>query len=336
MAKKVEDTSVDFVMDTEAVHEAATFKTAVPTEPVEVKREPLKRVHRDTDDLVSCLRDTIITVQHVPQANSITDPKHVLYGGMAETAIHTFSVPRLRSGVFADPLTKEEKAFLEAIMGLEEGSLSVYKRDNNYWSNSTPDTISTVRLGKQDTRLNLNDPQDYIRYKILLANKDKICPDIHTLRDRPKATYQFVLVSDTDVSSVARTKMATKKQCYMEYGKIEDNAELLKAVVEILTGKPLAKNTKLEFLQTKVGELIEADSKTFLGVVKDPLLPTRILIKKAVEQGFISKRNDFYYLREDNSPLCEGGEESTFTVAAKFLANPKRQTLKMSLEAKVK
>ena len=122
----------------------------------------------------------------------------------------------------------------------------------------------------------------------------------------------------------------------MEFGKIENNTDILRAVIEIMTSKPLAVNTKLDFLQTKAGELIDADAKMFLSIVKDPLLPTRVLIKKCVEQGFISRKGDYYYLRSDNTPLCEGGEEPTMNVAAKYLSNPKRQTIKLSLEAKLK
>jgi hypothetical protein len=129
--------------------------------------------------------------------------------------------------------------------------------------------------------------------------------------------------------------MSNKAQCYVEYGKYESNEEVLRMVIETLTSKPLANNTKLDFLQTKIGELIDADSKLFLRVIQDPLLKTRILIKKCIEQGFISKRGDFLYLRSDNTPLCEGGEEPTMTVAAKYLNNPKRQDMKLSLEAKL-
>jgi hypothetical protein len=220
-------------------------------------------------------------------------------------------------------------------MGLEVGALNVYNKTNNFWDNTTEGGISRVRLSKQNNHLNLNNPIDYIKYKILLANKDLVAPNLQTLQDRPKATYRFVLVADNEVNAVSKAKMSNKAQCYVEYGKYESNEEVLRMVIETLTSKPLANNTKLDFLQTKIGELIDADSKLFLRVIQDPLLKTRILIKKCIEQGFISKRGDFLYLRSDNTPLCEGGEEPTMTVAAKYLNNPKRQDMKLSLEAKL-
>jgi hypothetical protein len=183
--------------------------------------------------------------------------------------------------------------------------------------------------------LNLADPIDYIKYKILLANKDLIAPSFQDLKDKPKATYRFYLISDDDVNIAAKSKMTTKMQCYVEYGKIENNADVLKTVIEIITGKPLAANTKLDFLQTKAGELIEADAKLFLNVVKDKLLETKVLIQKCIENGLISKRGNYLYLRSDNTPLCESGEEPVMSIAAKYLSSPKRQELKLSLEAKL-
>ena len=130
--------------------------------------------------------------------------------------------------------------------------------------------------------------------------------------------------------------MTTKRRCYAEYGKIEEKADVLKLVIETITGKPLASNTKLDFLQTKAGELIEADAKLFLSVVQDKLLETKVLIHKCIDAGIISKRANYLYLRSDNTPLCEGGEEPVLSVAARYLNNPKRQELKLSLEAKLK
>ena len=125
-------------------------------------------------------------------------------------------------------------------------------------------------------------------------------------------------------------------QSYMEFGKIQDNVQILRTIIEILDGRPTAKNTKLEFLQQKINKLIQADAKLFLRVIKDPLLPTKVLIKRAIEGGLISNRGGMLYLKSDGTPLCGDNEEPTLNVAAKFLSFPKRQELRFSLEAKLK
>jgi hypothetical protein len=267
----------------------------------------------------------------------VQNPKHILYGGMAETAVRNFVVPRLAStGMYKNVLTDNEKEFLEQAMGLEPNALSIYKKKDNFWDDSNPVGIGRVTLHKQDNYLDLSIPEDYIRYKILLSNKDQIASSLRELEDHPKATYQFVIISENAETQMNLSRMDATKRCYMEYGKIEDKADVLKTVIETITGKPLAANTKLDFLQNRAWELIEEDPRIFLSVVQDPLLSTKVLIYKCIDAGLISKKVNYLYLRSDNTPLCEGGEEPVLSVAARYLNSPKRQELKLSLEAKLK
>lgn len=301
--------------------------------PINVE-EPSRRAPRQ---LINCLRNERVIVRHIPRvSNMVTNPKHILYGGMAENATKTFTVPRLSSGMYVNVLTDEEKAFLEHIMKLEVNALSIYKKMDNFWDDSNDNGISRVRLSKQDNYLNLADPEDYIRYKILLANKNFIAPSLEALQDAPKASYQFVIISEGDETKNAKHNMSTTMRCYKEFGKIEEDIDTLRTIIETMDGRPLAANSKLEFLQTKANDLIQADSKLFLKVVTDPMLQTKVLIKRAIEAGLISNRGNFLYLRSDNSPLCEPGEDPTLNIAAKYLNNPKHQEVKFSLEARLK
>lgn len=288
-----------------------------------------KTVESNSDDVVSCLRNERIIVRHVPKETGIVrDPKHILYGGMAENAVRWFTVPRLSSGAYVNVLTNSEKTFLEEVMGLEYNALSVYNKIDNYWDNIH------VRLNKQDNFLNLADPEDYIKYKILLANKDHIAPSLQHLQDHPKATYQFVIIQEGEETRNAKREMTATMQSYMEFGKIQDNADILRVIIETIDGRPVAKTSKTEHLQEKVNKLIQADPKLFLRVVQDPMLNTKVLIKNAVEAGIISNRGGMLYY--NSTPLCGDNEEPTLNIASKFLNLPKNQQIKFSIEAKLK
>lgn len=297
-----------------------------------------KNTSENSSELINCLRNERIIVRHIPKTTGIwgNNPKHVLSGGMAEGAVRTFVVPRLSSGMFVNVLTDNEKAFLEEIMGLEYNALSIYKKIDNFWDDSNEGGINKVRLTKQDNYFNLADPEDYIRYKILLANKDYIAPSIQVLQDYPKATYQFVIISEGEETKIAKTNMSTTMLCYKEYGKIENDIDTLRVIIEIFSGKSTSSNTKLEFLQTKINEFIQTDSKLFLKIITDPMLSTKVLIKKCIEAGLIANRGNYLYLRSDGTPLCENGEEPTFNTAAKYLNSPKHQEILFTLQAKLK
>jgi hypothetical protein len=156
------------------------------------------------------------------------------------------------------------------------------------------------------------------------------------LQDYPKATYQYVIIEEGAEDKQAADKMSTTMKCYKEYGKVETDKEILRLIVETIDGRPVQSNVKIEFLQSKVNDMIQADAKLFLKIITDPLLSTKVLIRKAIEEGLIAKRGNFLYLRSDNSPLCENGEEPTMQVAAKYLNSPKRQDILFALEAKLK
>lgn len=301
----------------------------------EIKESKTKKVknkvmQEETDVLINPLRNEKIEVRFVPKLGKIDNPKHVMFGGMAEGATKTYTVPMLQSGHYVNILTNEEKAYLEDAMGLEYNALSIYKKTDNYWDNLT------VRLTKQSVYLDLSNPNDYIKYKVLLANKDYIAPSLQALEDNRKATYQFVLVQEGEETTKANKNMSYTMQCYMEFGKIQDNFDVLKVLVELLEGKPVSKTTKIDFLRERINNLIQADPKVFIRTIQDPLLLTKVTIKKAIEAGVISNRGGMLYLKSDGTPLCDDNEEPTLNVAAKFLNSPKRQDLKFSIEAKIK
>ena len=286
--------------------------------------------------LINCLRNEQVIVRYLPkQSRMVTNPKHVLFGGMAENATRTFVVPMLSSGRYVNVLTDSEKDFLEELMGLPANALSIYKKVDNFWDDANEAGISKVTLRKQDNYLNLANVEDYIRYKILLANKEYIAPSLEALETNPKATYQFVILTEDSETKSAKKGMTILMQCYTAYGKIEDDVDALRVIIETLTGVTVHKNTKKEFLQTKANELIQGNSKMFLKIATDPMLQTKVLIRRCIEEGLIAHRGNQYYIKEGNIPMCEDGEP-TLNVAAQWINLPKNQEIKLSLEAKLK
>ena len=334
MEEKVVYDMPDFDIDDSTI-EAAPLQ--VVEKEIPMAKETKQATVKSTAATVNCLRNERVIIRHIPkESGMVTNPKHILFGGMAENAVRTFVVPRLSSGMLVNILTDSEKAFLEEVMGLEYNALSIYKKVDNFWDDSNENGISRVRLTKQDNYLNLADPEDYIRYKILLANKDYIAPSLQALQDSPKATYQFVIISEGDETKSAKDNMSATMKCYKEFGKIENDINTLRVIVETIDGRPTAPTVKLEFLQGRINALIQADSKIFLRVITDPMLSTKVLIKRAIEAGLISNRGNYLYLKSDNTPLCEVNEEPTLNIAAKFLNAPKNQEIKFALEAKLK
>lgn len=333
MAKKNEVDNVDlgFTIDTtEDQPQMVPMSQFAESEPTYNRQAKKPTAKANENELISCLKREKVIVRYINKPNAnITNPRHVLYGGMAESAVRSFTVPMLRSGALANVLTDSEKDFLESYMGLEHNWLSVYNKTSNYWRNYT------VRLTKTDSYLDLSVAEDYIKYKVLLANKDYICPGISELADRRKATYEFVLINDGDEVREISQNMSVSMEASIELGKIIENKQVLKYVVEILSGKPISKKSTLDFIKPMAFKEMQSNPKLFLSVVKDPYLKTKVLISECLDSGLLRKRNDMYYLSSNSEPLCEMNEESTLSTASKYLNSPKRQEVKLTLEAKL-
>lgn len=293
---------------------------------------------KEQSELKNCLRNERITIRHIPKQTGLVDnPKHVLYGGLSEGATRTFCVPKLKSGAFVNVLTNDEKDYLEYVMGLEYNALSIYnKKENNFWSDANTGGISSITLRKGDTFLDLSNPNDYIRYKIALANKDYIASSIEELEEHPKATYQFVILKADDEVKSAKQNMSNTMRCYKEFGKIEHNIDAMRFIILTITGNEMDYKTTEEYLQTKINELIQSDPKLFLKVITDELFENKLLIRQAVQVGAVARRGDFYYNSADNTPLCNSGEDPTLVNAARFLSGPRQQELLFSLQKSVK
>lgn len=302
-------------------------------EPIKKKTGKIAKVESiQEDELVSCLRNEKVVVRYLPRETGlVSNPKHIFYGGMAENAVRIFTVPILEStGAFVNVLTNTEKAFLEAMMGLEVNALSIYQRENNFWTNYS------VRLTKSDNYLDLSNPEDYIKYKVLIANKDFIAASLADLQEKPRATYQFVIISENDETKEANKQLNASMEAYMLLGKHQEDKELLKFVAETIDGRPISAKADLTFITGAIQKIIQANPKTFISLIKDPYLTTKVLIQQSVEAGLIRKRGDYLYLAADNSPLCGVSEDPTLNVAAKYLNAPKNQEIKFTLEAKLK
>lgn len=309
------------------------------------EEHPFERGQREVveKNIKNCLRNEKVIVRRLPKRTGlVTDSNHIMGDGMHENAHRTFCVPKLqRSNNFVNVLTNDEKNCLETVMGLEPGALSIYKQpaEKNFWSNANPAGLSSVRLTKKDNIFDMSKPTDYIAVKILMANKDKICSSMAEYQERPKETYEYVLLREGDESKNAQSGTDATIQAFMKLGKISDDKDILRLVVETMMGKKYSDNTTSEWLQTQASDLIKSsvkNAKLFLSIVDDDLLDSKVLIRKCIAKGFIADRGGFLYIKDSNTPMCGDGEEPTMSVAAKWLNKPRNQEILFSLQAKIK
>lgn len=302
-----------------------------------------EKTEKQEDTFVNCLRNETVIVRKLPKRTGLVqDPKHIMSDGMHENAFRVYCVPKLqKSNNFVNVLTNEEKECLERVMGLEHNALSIYKQpaEKNFWSNANPAGLSSVTLKKRDNIFNLANPTDYIAVKILLANKDKICPSMAEYQEKPKETYEFVVIKEGEENKNTQSNTDATIQAVMRLGKIAEDKEVLRLVVETMLGKKYSDTTSSEWFQTQALDMIKGSAKNaklFLNILNDDNLDNKVVIRKGISKGLIADRGGFLYIKDGNIPMCGDGEEPRINTAAKWLARPNNQDLLFSLQAKIK
>lgn len=272
------------------------------------------------------LPDETITVRFIRRkrgmAANVAD-NHIISGGMLPNAKKRFCAPvQASNGVIVNVLTKEEKAFLEAETGL---NLSVY---GDFWKTF----YVTLRKDDSSNILELSNPIDYLKYKLLLSLKEDVAPS-WDMRNHSQS-YQFVMTKEGEIQNEKKAKLDVKKEAFKAYGKIEDNKEKLVGVLKLLSNQPISSNSELSWIQGKVEEYVDSSPKAFLNVINDPYLKTKVLINKGVEKKLIIKKGNKYET-VDGLELAEEGQIPSFVNAVRYLENPKHQDVYLLLEAKI-
>lgn len=299
----------------------AEAKTKATTEEIVVNKVLGKEL-----PLTDFLRNEIVTIKYIKKESAyIKDPAHVGYGGLFEQSQIAIPVPLLDNNKMKNILTSKEKAGLEYLLGLD---LSIY---GPFWKEEyKKGGRFPIYLGKDDTRLDLSDPIQYIMYKVLTVSP-LVANGLDEVRD--KATYRFVMVLEGEELTREKDAIGNKVIAFENYVKYKNNREVLRYILRNL-GKYTSKNQETQFLQVETAKLIEKDPNMFVAITSDPLIETKVLLEECLEYNVIDKVEKKFYTK-DNQPISEG-DTPTLEVAAKYLANPLGQELRLTLQAKLK
>lgn len=238
---------------------------------------------------------------------------HIISGGMLEGSYRKFPVPMLRSGALKNVLTSEEKEFFEGKNGPYEGqSLSMYSK---FWDDKY------VTLEKLGITLNLSVAREYLNYKILLGWSSVIAPSLKVFKESPSLGYQFYLERDGEETLLKAKSLGITKLAWKNFNKIEDNREVLSAVIFLMTGKKIAGNATLEYLNTETEKLVDSKAEKFNNLITDSQFETKVLIANAERAGIIKKVKGAYETK-DGLAITEKGQPATVQNVVNFLNDP--------------
>lgn len=238
-------------------------------------------------------------------------------------AIMTISVPISRaSGELINPLTTEEQEYFEdpakSGMDFNRGDLSPYKKPDYkndkvpywYWKEVVlrkPDTIvdSTTVL----TTLDLSIPEQYLDYKILLANSGYggiVAENWESRYDN--GAYRIVLVEDGyDVETKASTAQ-DNIEAYKLFDKIQHSQEKLYEFLSVYwlenpksTVRPSI-DAKVPFMVAQVEDIISKNAKEFISIMNNDY-SDKLMIHEGIKLGILKIIGSTFVLMPDETPV---------------------------------
>jgi len=261
------------------------------------------------------------------QRGSIVNEKHVAFGGLLESSSINLPARKLNNGNYANVLTKAEKEGIERLMSLEEDSLSVYKKTNNFW-----DTID-IKLTKEGLNLDLEDPTDFCKVKVLQSYPDLIAGSLTEYSNNPKSTQKFVLEWPDEKSVTFNKTMDVQMEAFMAFGKIESSESALRDLLSMY-GIKVAEDSSKEWIREQAGMKVKTDPKGFLAIIADPNYNIKILLKKALAAGAI-KVNGGLYQTVDGINLSSPNVIPNLPNVLNFLSSNEGQDMRIRLESEI-
>lgn len=185
-----------------------------------------------------------------------------------------------RKNMLVPILTREEQDAFEKHMYKKEGDLSTYNKTNPFWASFK------IELEKEGMVLDLSDPIDNLRYRILSVHP-RIAPSWSERNEN--MAYKFALVED-DYEMSENVKRTDKlKKAYKHLGKIEDSLEQMKAFLKVYGRNNIPHTADINFLIAELGKIIESDVDGYLMVANDPSFDMKSFIADAISCKAIEK-----------------------------------------------
>ena len=214
-----------------------------------------------------------------------------------------------------------QKEFFEKELGVDLNP--TLKAEENFWRS---DRRGRVILTKEGLTLNLNQPIDTLKYLILISNKMLICPSYEerTL----KATYEFMIVDDSKVTTQKLEEANVKAQAYVKFAEVTNSKKATIGFIRSL-GRTIPATATEDWLKNEILNVVDNSPKYFLEIVNHPQYDERIFVQEAVEAGAIIRKGEKRYTLDNGSELGE------LTDVVNYLLNPDNQEVKLRIKGKI-
>jgi hypothetical protein len=143
-----------------------------------------------------------------------------------------------------------------------------------------------------------------------------------------KATYEFMIVDESKVTSQKLEEANVKSQAYIKFAEVTNSRSSIIGFIKSL-GRTIPATATDEWLKGEVLNVVDNSPKYFLEVVDHPQYNERIFVQEAIEAGAIIRKGEKRYV------LDNGAELGDLNDTINYLLNPDNQESKMRIKGKI-
>ena len=238
------------------------------------------------------------------------------------------SVPiNVHTGQLVDPLTKEEREFFEdkqrSGMDFKPGDLNIHKKTNQLTGEFNHWTLFEYRIHKNQGVLNdasildtldLSNPVDYLKYKVLLTNGMPggiIAPSWEKRFDQ--GTYRLALMDASVEDDLSANRADKLGKAYGFYNTINNSRTKMHEVISVywLENRKAIKpedDASIEWLKKEIVKIITENLDGFLNLIESNY-EEKLLIHTGLKCGAL-RLNGKSFSTADGEPIGDSLREA--------------------------
>ncbi len=238
----------------------------------------------------SPLIDKKVVLMPSPRQGAINDdPKHKGYFKYDGTKTR-FIVPMdIHRGGLINPLTDAERLYFEELLGED---LNSYKKKDNFWHKFEVLVTKDDELMRSGFLLDLSNPTDYLRWKVLLTNNDIVAPSWEERLDSGEYVWALRDLGYTENDRVKKAEIMT--DVYSQFKKIQASKTKMFDLLCVFwlqnnKAKRPPEDAKADTYINMIQEIIDNTPQKFLDITKDANYEMKLLVTRALHVGAIQR-----------------------------------------------
>ncbi|HEY8361296.1 MAG TPA: hypothetical protein VIK77_00265 [Tissierellaceae bacterium] len=174
--------------------------------------------------------------------------------------------------------------------------------EKNFWR-SGDKNLKNVSIIEGRLELDLKNPLDRLKYKILIANEDVVAKSKEVADKFQTGKWEFIIRDSKAIENDAAEEALLEAEAYEHFNKIKHSKEDMIKVLSVIYNKEVRPETDIKAITSEVYTSMKKDLKVFIDGMNDKNFDTKYFIRRLLVHKLI--KYDYKYLKYsiDDEPI---------------------------------